>query len=130
MLLVGSQDLTGPLGPGPCDSRAVRQLAWACVVAWLLKRRIHSLEARVASAREELAILDEQQQVLTEMAEEARITSLVEESPIASHELAEARRHADAVARSIEVLREQVSHLERAGETARERARRKDRGGP
>ena len=109
-----------------CSSSTGHQLGCAHVVAWLLERRLRSLEARLARARDELAVLDEQEHVFAEMAEEARVRSLVEESPVASHELAGAQRHADAVAKSRDVIRDQVSQLEQAREEMLERALRRD----
>jgi chromosome segregation ATPase len=80
---------------------------------FLLERRIRDVHARLVRAREELAVLDEQVAVVFEEAEEARIRSLVSETPLAAHEYAEVRRHADAMARARAALQEDVQELSR-----------------
>lgn len=80
---------------------------------FLLERRIRDVHARLVRAREELAVLDEQLAVVTDEAEDARIRSLVSETPLATHEYAEVRRHADAMVRARESLRASVEDLER-----------------
>jgi len=64
-------------------------------------------------AREELAVLDEQLAVVMESADEARVRSLVSETPLAAHEHNEAARHANAMAKARAVLAVAVSDLER-----------------
>ena len=54
---------------------------------------------RLVRVREELAVLDEQLAVLTDTADDARIRSLVSETPLAGHEYADAQRSADAANR-------------------------------
>jgi predicted RNA-binding protein len=66
----------------------------------LIERRLFDLAQRLRAAREELAVLDEQLAALKEAADEARIRSLVSETPLAHREYAEAQRHADVLARS------------------------------
>lgn len=78
---------------------------------FLLERRIRDVHARLVRAREELAVLDEQLAVVSEEAEDARLRSLVSETPLAAHEYAEVRRHADAMARAREALRASVEEL-------------------
>ncbi len=63
-------------------------------------------------AREELAVLDEQLAVVLESADEARVRSLVSETPQAAHEHSEAARHADAMAKAREALAVTVVDLE------------------
>lgn len=65
-------------------------------------------------ARQELAIAEEQLLIFTETADEARIRSLVSETPLANHEWSEARRHAEAMTRSRDMQKAQVDELERA----------------
>ncbi len=79
----------------------------------LLERRIRDVHARLVRAREELAVLDEQLLVVAEEAEEARVRSLVSETPLAAHEYAEVRRHADAMGRARDALRSTVADLTR-----------------
>ena len=57
-------------------------------------------------------MLDEQLAVVVESADEARVRSLVAETPLAAHEHSEAARHADAMSRAREALACTVSDLE------------------
>jgi chromosome segregation ATPase len=80
---------------------------------FLLERRIRDVHSRLVRAREELAVVEEQLAVVDEEAEEARVRSLVSETPLAAHDYAEVRRHADAMAGARQALRATVSDLER-----------------
>ncbi len=66
----------------------------------LIERRLVDVAQRLRRAREELALIDEQLEVFNEAAEEARVRSLVSETPLAQREYGEAQRHAAAMARS------------------------------
>ena len=79
----------------------------------LLERRIIDVHARLVRAREELAVLDEQLEVVLESADEARVRSLVSETPLAAHEHSEAKRHADAMVRARAAQASAVMDLER-----------------
>src|SRR6202045_4282448 len=79
----------------------------------LLERRIRDVHARLVRAREELAVLDEQLEVVLESADEARVRSLVSETPLAAHEHSEAKRHADAMVRAGAAQASAVMELER-----------------
>ncbi len=63
--------------------------------------------------REELAVLDEQLVVLNDAAEDARIRSLVSETPLAGHDYADAQRSADAANRGRAALVAMIDELER-----------------
>jgi hypothetical protein len=78
----------------------------------LLERRIRDVHARLVRAREDLAVLDEQLAVVLESADEARVRSLVAETPLAAHEHSEAARHADAMSKAREILAGTVVDLE------------------
>ena len=78
----------------------------------LLERRIRDVHTRLFRAREELAVLNEQLSVVQESADEARVRSLVAETPLAAHEHSEAARHADAMAKARAALAGTVSDLE------------------
>jgi hypothetical protein len=78
-----------------------------------VERRLRDVHARLVRAREELAILDEQLAVVSESTEEARIRSLVSETPLATHEYGEQQRHADAMARARQAMVTTVAELER-----------------
>jgi len=72
---------------------------------WLVERRLSGVGQRLRSLREELAIIDEQLAQLDDEADDARIRSLVSETPLAEREHHEAARHAAAMAaRRREVL--------------------------
>ena len=79
----------------------------------LLERRIRDVHARLVRAREELAVLDEQLEVVLESADEARVRSLVSETPLAAHEHSEAKRHADAMVKARAAQATTVKELER-----------------
>lgn len=79
-----------------------------------VERRLFDVSARLSRAREELAVLDEQLAVFDDAADEARIRSLVSETPMANRDMQEARRHADAMARSRRALCESIGELERS----------------
>ena len=85
----------------------------------LLERRIRDVHSRLVRAREELAVLDEQLAVVIDEAEDARVRSLVSETPLAAHEYAEVRRHADAMERARETLLASVEDLTAPGRVAR-----------
>jgi len=57
-------------------------------------------------------VLDEQLAVVMESAEEARVRSLVAETPLATHEHSEAARHANAMAKARAALAGAVHDLE------------------
>jgi hypothetical protein len=79
---------------------------------FFVERRIRDLHERLVRARQELAVLNEQYAVVTEQAEEARLRSLVSETPLATHEYGEVKRHADAMARARDALVSSVADLE------------------
>jgi hypothetical protein len=79
----------------------------------LLERRIRDVHSRLVRAREELAVLDEQLEVVLESADDARVRSLVSETPLAAHEHSEAKRHADAMVKARAALANTVTELER-----------------
>jgi len=59
-------------------------------------------------------VIDEQLAALADAADEARLRSLVSETPLAEVEHRDAQRHADAMARSREAVIESIAQLERA----------------
>jgi len=79
---------------------------------FFVERRIRDIHERLVRARAELAVLDEQYAVVSADAEDARLRSMVSETPLATHEYGEVRRHADAMARAREVLLSTVAELE------------------
>jgi uncharacterized coiled-coil DUF342 family protein len=79
----------------------------------LIERKLFDVAQRLKRAREELAVIDEQLMVMAEAADEARIRSLVSETPLAHREYAEAQRHADAMDRSRRAVVAEVEELQK-----------------
>src|SRR5688572_10060891 len=79
----------------------------------LLERRLSEVSGRLKALREELAVADEQVAALADMAEDARLRSLVSETPVADQEMREAQRHADAMIRHRAELAASVEELAR-----------------
>ncbi|HKH88275.1 MAG TPA: hypothetical protein VKA05_05605 [Acidimicrobiales bacterium] len=80
----------------------------------VVQRRLTEVHQRLVKARQELAIVEEQLTVFDETADDARIRSLVSETPLANHDWNEARRHADAMRRGRDDAQARVAELERA----------------
>jgi hypothetical protein len=80
----------------------------------LIERRLTDVHARLRKAREELAVIDEQLDVLADHAEQARLRALVSETPLANKEYQEAQRHADAMARSRRTVVASIDELQLA----------------
>ncbi len=78
----------------------------------LVERRLTELSKRLRRSREELAVVEEQLRALSEAADEARIRSLVSETPLAARESQEAQRHAEAMAGARNSLAAQVKRME------------------
>ena len=79
----------------------------------LLERRLIDVSDRLKRLRAEFAVAEEQCAFLTAEAEDARLRSLVSETPLAEAEAHEMRRHADAQARQRDALRRSIVELER-----------------
>lgn len=79
-----------------------------------IERRLFDVAQRLKRAREEMAVVDEQLEALAEAADEARIRSLVSETPLAHREYTEAQRHADAMARSRSALAATIAELQQS----------------
>ncbi len=79
----------------------------------VVRRRLVEVHQRLVQARQELANLEEQLAVFVETADDARIRSLVSETPLANREWHEARRHAEAWTRSRDEQLARVAELER-----------------
>jgi hypothetical protein len=80
---------------------------------FLVERRLREVHGRLLRARAELAVLDEQLAAVSEEAEDARLRSLVSETPLAAHEYTEVQRHVDAMMRARASLTTTVEGLER-----------------
>jgi len=79
-----------------------------------VRRRLMEVHARLVRARQELANVEEQLVIFLDTADEARLRSLVSETPLANKEWQEARRHAEAWTRSRDEQRARVAELEKA----------------
>ncbi len=80
----------------------------------VLERRLDALVARRRALRDELAVVEEQLAALADAAGDARLRSLVSETPVADAEHRDASRSADAMARHRSVLLADLAGLDRA----------------
>lgn len=78
----------------------------------LVERRLSELGTRLRQLRDELAVSEEQLGHLAEAADDARLRSLVSETPVADREHHEAQRHADAMQRHRADVLDQIARLE------------------
>jgi hypothetical protein len=78
----------------------------------LVERRLSEVATRLRQLRDDLAVSDEQLAHLAEAADDARLRSLVSETPLADREHHEAQRHADAMQRHRADLLEGIARLE------------------
>ena len=78
----------------------------------LVERRLSELGTRLRQLREELAVSEEQLGPLAEAADDARLRSLVSETPVADREHHDAQRHADAMQRHRADVLGQIARLE------------------
>ena len=62
-------------------------------------RRLQDLQDRLTSTRESLRVLDEQLAAWTEAYDDARLRSLMAETPQSDHDLSDVRRHFDVTQR-------------------------------
>jgi hypothetical protein len=79
----------------------------------IIERRLSDAHERLVRARTELDLLDEQLIVVNEIADDTRVRALVAETPVASKEHDEARRHATAMLRNRQALVDRIAELER-----------------
>lgn len=78
----------------------------------LIERRLFDVAQRLRRAREELAVIEDQLAALSDAADEARMRSLVSETPLAHREYTEAQRHADAMARTRQSVAASIAELQ------------------
>ena len=89
---------------------SIRTLAF--VAAWLVERRLSKTASRLKSLRAELAIIDEQLLHLGDDADDQAIKALVSETPGASFEARDARRHVEAMAKHRAHVVDEIAELE------------------
>lgn len=78
----------------------------------LVERRLAEVSSRLRQLRDDLAVSEEQLSHLAEAADDARLRSLVSETPLADREHHDAQRHADAMQRHRTELLEGIARLE------------------
>lgn len=78
-----------------------------------IERRLVDIGGQLRELRSELLVIDEQLAQLAGEADDARLRSLVSETPIAEREHREAARHADAMHRHRREVVEDIARLER-----------------
>ena len=78
----------------------------------LVERRLTEVSSRLRQLRDDLAVSDEQLAHLAEAADDARLRSLVSETPLADREHHDAQRHADAMSRHRAELLDTIAQLE------------------
>jgi uncharacterized coiled-coil DUF342 family protein len=82
------------------------------VPRFLVERQLRSLSERLRGLRDELRVIDEQLLPLADEADETRLRALVSETPLAGREHHNAQRHADAMARRRDEVRDAIARLE------------------
>jgi hypothetical protein len=78
----------------------------------LVERRLAEVSARLRQLRDDLAVSDEQLAHLADAADDARLRSLVSETPLADREHHDAQRHAEAMQRHRAELLAGIARLE------------------
>jgi predicted nucleic acid-binding Zn-ribbon protein len=78
-----------------------------------VERRLSQVSERLRQLREELAVSAEQLDHLADAADDARLRSLVSETPVADHDHRQAERHADAMRRHRAKVEAEIAQLER-----------------
>jgi predicted nucleic acid-binding Zn-ribbon protein len=78
-----------------------------------VERRLSQVSERLRQLREELAVSAEQLDHLADAADDARLRSLVSETPVADHDHRQAERHADAMRRHRAKVEAEIARLER-----------------
>lgn len=79
--------------------------------ARLLKRRLEDIQRRLMAARESLGVLEEQVMVWNDALEDARIRSLVSETPLQQQEYNELSRHVAAANAEMQRRSQEVRSL-------------------
>ena len=78
----------------------------------LIERRLVDVAARLRQLNEDLRVHDEQLAHFVEEADDARLRSLVSETPLAEREHREAARHAAAMERGRSEVVDEIARLE------------------
>lgn len=78
----------------------------------VIERRLSDVATRLRELRRDLAVADEQLSVLDDMADDARLRSLVSETPLAGQDQRTTARHAEAMRRHRRELADEIASLE------------------
>ncbi|SRR6266508_63241 len=78
----------------------------------LVERRLTEVAERLKELRGELNVTDEQLVMLADAADDARIRSLVSETPLADREHRDAQRHADVMSKHRAEVLANIERLE------------------
>ena len=79
---------------------------------WRVERRLKTVAKRLRSLREEIRVIDEQLEQMTDDADSSGIRALVSDSPEAGRDAREASAHADAMRRHRTKVLEEITSLE------------------
>ena|SRR5689334_16363477 len=79
----------------------------------LVERKLVEVSERLKQLRAELVVTDEQLVQFADAADDARLRSLVSETPLADRDHQEAQRHADAMSRHRAEVQSTIDQLER-----------------
>jgi hypothetical protein len=80
--------------------------------SWRTERRLTQVAGRLRALREELAMIEEQLAQLVDEADDLALRALVAETPSASYESNDARKHADAMRRHRAHVVDEMARLE------------------
>ena len=80
--------------------------------SWLTERRLSQVASRLRTLRDELAMVDEQLVQFRDDADELSLRALMSETPQASYESNEARKHVDAMRRHRDHVAAEIAGLE------------------
>ena len=78
----------------------------------LVERKLSKVAARLKKLRQELGVADEQLAHFAGEADDARLRSLVSETPLADREHRQAQKHADAMIRHRSRVAEEIAEME------------------
>ena len=116
----GGGPVSSPARPGSPTAEAAVSNTVQCgfeshpghMVSWLVQRRLAQTSSRLRALRAELSQIDEQLDVVADEADSQAIRALVSETPGASFEANDARKHADAMRRHRQHVADSIRALE------------------
>lgn len=77
-----------------------------------VERRLSQVAERLRQLRDELEVSAEQLAHLVDAADDARLRSLVSETPVADHDHRQAERHAEAMRKHRAKVQDEIARLE------------------